>query len=99
VSGIFIFPADFPAFGGHFPGRPVLPAIIQLAAVTHMAGLALGAEVRPQHYQKTKFRAMIQPGDEIHVEIKMELQGSGWTGIFSLRHKTGELVSSGSVHY
>ncbi len=99
VVGTFIFPTDFPAFVGHFPGKPVLPAIMQLAAVTHLAGLALGTDIRAQHYHRTKFRAMIQPGDEIHIELKMDYSGSAWTGVFSLRNTTEVLVSSGSVQY
>lgn len=99
VTGVFIFPADFPAFTGHFPGKPVLPAIMQLAAVSYLADLAVGENIRPQQYNRAKFKTMVQPGDEIHIELKMDCHESIWTGAFSLRQKNGELVSSGSVQY
>ena len=30
----YVFNADFPGFSGHFPGRPILPAVVQIMATT-----------------------------------------------------------------
>ena len=37
IQGTFTFPPDFIAFAGHFPGQPILPAVVQLAAVRLLA--------------------------------------------------------------
>ncbi|MCJ7600554.1 MAG: hypothetical protein MUO63_03520, partial [Desulfobulbaceae bacterium] len=65
ISAVFVFSDSFPGFDGHFPGQPVLPAIIQLAAVRYLAELGLGQSVRPGGYSRIKFRGIIQPDDEI----------------------------------
>jgi 3-hydroxymyristoyl/3-hydroxydecanoyl-(acyl carrier protein) dehydratase len=47
VKSVFAIPASHPAFAGHFPGQPIVPAVVLLAevlaAVQHATGLAADA--------------------------------------------------------
>ena len=96
ISSLFVFPDSFPGFDGHFPGQPVLPAIIQLAAVRYLAECGLGRPVRPAGYSRTKFRGMIQPDDEVEVILNLFAEEKQWSGKFTLKRSAQELVSSGS---
>jgi 3-hydroxyacyl-[acyl-carrier-protein] dehydratase len=96
ISSVFVFPDSFPGFDGHFPGQPVLPAIIQLAAVRYLAECGLGLRVRLGGYSRTKFRGIIQPYDEIEVTLDLLTNEKQWSGKFVLKRAGKELVSNGS---
>ena len=95
LSSVFVFSELFPGFDGHFPGQPVLPAIIQLAAVRHLAERGLGHPLRPSGYSRTKFRGIIQPNDEIEVTLDLYAEEKQWSGKFTLKRSAKELVSNG----
>lgn len=57
--------ADCPFFDGHFPGRPVLPAIGQLAIVARLAREPLGPDAVLAGIERLRFRQAIGPGDEL----------------------------------
>jgi len=69
ITGTFTFAPDFPAFAGHFPGQPVLPAIVQLATVRLLASRYLEADLVPLRVDKVKFKNMIGPGEPVTVTI------------------------------
>ena len=96
ITSLFVFSDSFPGFDGHFPGQPVLPAIIQLAAVRYLAERGLGQPVRPGGYSRTKFRGIIQPDDEIEVVLDLLAEEKQWSGKFTLKRSAKELVSCGS---
>lgn len=60
----FRFKSDSAVFAGHFPGHPVLPAVVQLL----MAQIALeecGYRVNLTRVPQAKFTAPIKPGDDV----------------------------------
>jgi len=95
ISSLFVFSDSFLGFDGHFPGQPVLPAIIQLAVVRYLAERGLGQSVRPGGYSRTKFRGIIQPDDEIEVTLDLRADEKQWSGKFTLKRSAKELVSNG----
>lgn len=98
-SANFCFPVNFPGFQGHFPGNPILPAIVQLAAVRFLTEHLLGQCVAPVLHQKIKFKGVIGPGDQVRVNIVLKKVGMNWGGTFSLKRPEGEAVAGGVVDF
>ena len=98
VRGSFLFHSGFAGFAGHFPGHPILPAVMQLAIVRFLAEESLGKRLKPQTYSRTKFRGMIIPGQQVEAEVVLrEQEESGWHGKFSLKDETGVIASGQCV--
>jgi 3-hydroxymyristoyl/3-hydroxydecanoyl-(acyl carrier protein) dehydratase len=70
------FPADHPAFAGHFPGAPMVPGALLLAAALEALGLARpGLEIAA-----AKFLHPVPPETEVEVRLaggRMELRAAG----------------------
>lgn len=78
IVGIKNVSSNEPCFQGHFPGDPVFPGVLQLEAMAQTAGVLLnqifGNEGGTCYYvgvDKTRFRRIIRPGDQMRMEIKM----------------------------
>lgn len=96
VHGEFVFPADFPAFAGHFPDQPVLPAIVQLAAVRLLAGKALGQDLVPVAAHRIKFRGMIRPNEPVAIVAQLQPHEAHWRVTFTVS-RGGDTVASGRI--
>jgi 3-hydroxyacyl-[acyl-carrier-protein] dehydratase len=66
------FSGDEVFFRGHFPDGPVLPAVVQVAAVVHFAGRALGRGVRLAEVTRAKFLSPTGPGRELVLNVATE---------------------------
>ncbi|MBU1566927.1 MAG: hypothetical protein KJ630_15045 [Proteobacteria bacterium] len=99
ASADFRFPADFAGFQGHFPGNPILPAIVQLMTVRFLADWSLGQSTQPSLHHKIKFKGAIRPGDSVTVNIVLNNDGVKWGGTFSLKRPDGEAVSGGIAEF
>lgn len=70
-SAVVVFGADFAGFRGHFPGRPVLPGVCQILALSVLANRAAGRPLRLNEVSRAKFLSVIEPEDEVHFEFTL----------------------------
>jgi 3-hydroxyacyl-[acyl-carrier-protein] dehydratase len=81
-------PVDHAAFGGHFPGAPLLPGALLLDEVAARVAPA-GAILR---FSAVKFRRPVLPGTTLHFRI--EPSAAGWR--FAIEDSAGR-VAEGAV--
>ena len=87
-------PEDCPFFEGHFPGRPILPAIGQLAILTELVRLATGYAKSLTGIDGLKLTGQVLPGDRL--EVRLEVSRADGTARFSIV-RDGAPVSSGTL--
>ena len=88
VERDFLFSPDFLGFSGHFPGRPVLPAVVQVLAAVSAVEEAEGSELELRRIDKAKFVIQVGPedkmtalcirrsiGEEVSYVVKMTVAG------------------------
>jgi 3-hydroxyacyl-[acyl-carrier-protein] dehydratase len=72
----FLFPAEFVGFHGHFPGRPVLPAICEIQAALAMLETWKGRRVRLREIVQAKFSASVSCDEEVVCSCSVTLEGA-----------------------
>jgi 3-hydroxymyristoyl/3-hydroxydecanoyl-(acyl carrier protein) dehydratase len=85
-------------FQGHFPESPILPGVVQIDWA-----LRLGRELFPlqgefQGMEALKFQQVLQPGDEVDLELEFKEPRNALAFRFSSprgRHSSGLLLFSG----
>ena len=68
-----------PYFQGHYPGRPVMPGVLQIEAMAQAAGILLLRRLPMEENKvaffmsvdKVKFRQAVEPGDSIEIHVKL----------------------------
>lgn len=70
VSRTFLFAPDFPGFGGHFPGAPILPAVVQIQAVVALASETAGEPLRLAAVESAKFLSPVRPGETVVASVR-----------------------------
>ena len=68
ITGAASFPPEFPAFQGHFPGNPILPACMHIQAALDLLALA-GLPAELAAVQNAKFTKPIKPEQSIRIHI------------------------------
>ena len=81
-----------PYFQGHFPNRPVMPAVIILEAMAQATGILVLRSMDKLPSEKSiyyfvgidgaRFRRPVEPGDQLRIEVKL-IRSS--RGIWKLR--------------
>lgn len=70
----FTVPVDHPAFAGHFPGRPVLPAVVLLDLVIESAATRFGRQFTVTGLPRAKFMAPLAPGDRGTIRLRLRAE-------------------------
>jgi UDP-3-O-[3-hydroxymyristoyl] N-acetylglucosamine deacetylase/3-hydroxyacyl-[acyl-carrier-protein] dehydratase len=73
-----------PFFQGHFPGRPLMPGVLQLEAMAQLAGTLLLRKLEHTGklavlwaIDKVKLRGTVVPGDQLRVEVEtLKMKGT-----------------------
>lgn len=96
-----------PYFLGHFPGRPVMPGVLQLEALAQAAGALMlkanGMEGKLALFMscdRVKFRKIVEPGDQLEIEIKILKHRSGKIAVAEgVCRVAGQVVSSAELTF
>lgn len=66
----YVFSPDFPGFSGHFPGRPILPAVLQIMAANQLVETATGQRLLSAAIERAKFVQPIVPGAVVEITCR-----------------------------
>lgn len=89
-----VVPAGHPCFAGHFPGRPILPGVVQIDWAIRLAELNLGGCAPFYGLGPVKFMRVIGPGAELALELRRDAE----RGSLSFSYAEGDTTcSSGRV--
>jgi 3-hydroxyacyl-[acyl-carrier-protein] dehydratase len=96
-------------FQGHFPWRPILPGVLTIEALAQTALVVLLAgehellEAGPDlplgylaRVHEMSFRQLIEPGQEISFEVKVEQQVASFTKVSGRVTRDGALCAKGT---
>jgi 3-hydroxymyristoyl/3-hydroxydecanoyl-(acyl carrier protein) dehydratase len=86
-------PEDFPGFEGHFPGEPILPAVLQLMAVRLLAETMAGAPLDSVGVERLKFKGMVRPAELIMVRVNLRQERELLRADFSLKRGPATVAS------
>jgi 3-hydroxymyristoyl/3-hydroxydecanoyl-(acyl carrier protein) dehydratase len=90
LTGHFCFRPGFLGFQGHFPGRPILPAFVQVATALTMVQDALGRPLALTALDRARFRRPVSPDTPLTVTC---LPQDG--GRFAVRVTAGDQAVAG----
>ena len=78
IVGLKNVTVNEPFFQGHFPGMPIMPGVLQLEAMAQTGGILLCQIAKSERavpyfmaIDKAKFRKVVQPGDQLRIEIEI----------------------------
>lgn len=84
--------ASFAGFSGHFPGHPVLPALVQLLMVQHTLELGTGRKMPLHALTQAKFLAPVFPCSMVDVAVSSAPHG-GWNAELTANGQTVSRLS------
>lgn len=79
------FPVDFKGFDGHFPGHPILPAVLQIMLGKLVCNVVAGELLRVTSISRAKFSQEIPPATDIHVAVDRKELSAENTHRFSVK--------------
>lgn len=95
VAELTLFiPPDLAQCEGHFPGRPVLPGVVQVDWAVMLAARHLGVAIDAAQKLQVKFRRVTQPG--MTVVLRLQHAAGRQRLTFEYRHED-DVLSSGSI--
>lgn len=99
VNAVLNYDAGFEGFQGHFPGQPILPAVIQMASVRFLAEKALKKTLVPVATRRIKFSAIIGPAEEVVYKLAITNKGGTWETAFRILKAGDTKVASGVLTF
>ena len=106
ITGLKYVSPDETYFKGHFPGRPVMPGVLQIEAMAQVGGvLVLSTFPDPENYltffariENAKFKRTVVPGDVLI--FKLELLSPirrGFSHMIARAYVNGELTTEAEM--
>ncbi|KRP37313.1 MAG: UDP-3-O-[3-hydroxymyristoyl] N-acetylglucosamine deacetylase [Opitutaceae bacterium BACL24 MAG-120322-bin51] len=97
-----------PYFQGHYPGRPVMPGVLQIEAMAQAAGVLLLRKLPVEENKiaffmsvdKVKFRQAVEPGDSVEIRVKLvKIRGNKIATATGVCTVGGKVVSSAELMF
>lgn len=95
-----------PFFQGHFPGRPIMPGVLQLEAMAQVAGILMLTQPenvgKPAYFmaaENVKWRKPVRPGDVLVIEIELTRKRGKICKAKGLCKVDGEVVSEADITF
>lgn len=88
VEAGMVFPLDFIGFSGHFPGYPVLPAVLAIYSGWLLAEISQKHEMELCSIRRAKFAAPILPFEKVEASLKKIDSESGNEDWYSVTLKS-----------
>ena len=93
-------------FQGHFPGRPIMPGVLQIEAMAQLAGVLLMRKSDNQakvavllSRDGVKLRKSVVPGDQLRLEVET-IKVKARTGeVFARATVDGQLVAEANMKF
>jgi 3-hydroxyacyl-[acyl-carrier-protein] dehydratase len=73
VTGRYCFPNSFTGFAGHFPGHPILPAIVEILTVVSLVSRHSGQQQLLIAVEDAKFVHPVSPDQELLVRYRQRV--------------------------
>ncbi|MBI3446423.1 MAG: AMP-binding protein [Magnetospirillum sp.] len=81
-------------FQGHFPGRPILPGVVQMDWAVHLGREELGLPLQAAQEFQIKFKSVVAPGDRLTLGLRHDRDKRR----LSFEYRRGrDVCSSGTV--
>jgi len=105
VVGIKNVTINEPFFAGHFPGHPIMPAVLIIEAMAQVGGvLLLNSVDDPKKYlvyftrvDKAKFRRPVLPGDQLRFELELRSLRRGICTMQGRAYVDGKLTAEAEL--
>jgi UDP-3-O-[3-hydroxymyristoyl] N-acetylglucosamine deacetylase/3-hydroxyacyl-[acyl-carrier-protein] dehydratase len=105
VVGIKNVTINEPFFIGHFPGHPIMPAVLIIEAMAQTGGVMLLNTVDdPRKYlvyftrvDKAKFRRPVLPGDQLRFELELKTLRRGMCTMQGFAYVDGKLTAEAEL--
>lgn len=105
VTGIKCVTINEPFFQGHFPGQPIMPAVLIIEAMAQCGGVLLLQTVeRPETklmyflgIDNAKFRKPVRPGDTLRFELRLVKLRSGFCKMHGEAFVEDDLVAEADL--
>ncbi len=96
-----------PYFVGHFPHRPVMPGVLILEALAQASALLAFATDNTEPDENTvyyfvgidgaRFKRPVEPGDQLHLDVKLERMKAGIAKFSARALVDGELAAEAQL--
>ncbi len=105
VVGIKNFTMNEWFFVGHFPGHPIVPAVLLIEAMAQVGGFLLLSRVDEREKKlvyfmgidNARFRKPVRPGDSVRFELELLRLRGGTCKMRGSAYVRGELVADGDL--
>jgi len=105
VVGVKNFTMNEWFFVGHFPGHPIVPAVLIVEAMAQVGGFLLLSRVEEREkklvyfarIENARFRRPVRPGDSVRFELELLKLRRGMCKMRGRGYVRGELVAEGDL--